>query len=120
MSDRVGHRGDLDQVDGSDVVTTSAPYVQVEPQHSWHGELVIRANDAGLSELIKALSKAREGTASVTGIVFASDGEGYGIHIQRIERPADYPHPFYTCEIEYQDYGGRGTTIHCGKCGKPR
>ena len=76
------------------------PYVQIEPQYSWHMDAYIRGNAAGLRELAKALLAAADGDAATTETVFASDGEGYEIEVRRLERPNDYPEPFYTTLVE--------------------
>lgn len=92
-------------------------YLQIEPQHFWHHEAIIRGDAAALKELARAILAAADGQHSVTEIMFASDGEGYGIEVHRIEKPADFPPPFYTCEHEHRDYG-IDTERYCGKCGK--
>ena len=77
-------------------------YIQLEPQHSWHGEAVIRGNASALRTLANALLAAADGDAATTPTVFASDGEGYKIEVRRLERPDDFPDPFYTIEMDLQ------------------
>lgn len=75
--------------------------VQIEPQYAWHCEAIIRGNRAGLKELAYALLAAADGDAATTDTVFVgADGEGYEIAIRRLERPDDYPQPFYTTLVQ--------------------
>jgi len=80
----------------------TTPYLQIEPQYAWHSEAYIRGNAAGLRALAHALLSAADGFAATTGDLFASDGEGYRIEILRIERPADFPDPFYTTIVQHR------------------
>lgn len=86
------------------IIATSEPYLQIEPQHAWHGDAIIQGNESGLRKLAAALLKACESMAAQSAAscrpVFASDGEGYEIVIMRQERLSDFREPFYTINVE--------------------
>lgn len=90
--------------EAKDIVATSEPFVQIEPQHAWHGDAIIQGNESGLRKLAAALLKACESMAAASSAeckaVFASDGEGYNIRILRQERLSDFREPFYTINVE--------------------
>lgn len=77
-------------------------WLQIQPQYCWHDEAYIRGNKAALKELAYSLLAAADGDAATTRDMFASDGEGYRIEIRRIERPDDFPDPYYTTTAQWQ------------------
>lgn len=83
-----------------EILCSSEPYLQIEPQHSWHGDAIIQGNESGLRRLAEALLKAANGNGSECKTMFASDGEGYTIVVLHEERPALFREPFYTFNVE--------------------
>jgi hypothetical protein len=87
-------------MDVKDICLTSEPYLQIEPQHLWHGDAIIQGNESGLRKLAAALLKAADATAETSHTYFASDGEGYDIIILHEEKPSAFREPFYTLNVE--------------------
>lgn len=58
--------------------------LNVYPQHVWHDDVYIVGNRAALELLAEAVQKALDGGRGQC-LSFANDGEGYDVHIVRLE-----------------------------------
>lgn len=76
----------------------SAPWVHVVPQFTWHGEARIVGTAKGLQALADAICAAMiKGTG--TAEVFARDGEGYGLIVERTATVDGLGEPYYGNEV---------------------
>ena len=77
------------------------PWLHVRGQFTYHAEATIRGTAEGLAALRQAIDDAlREGRGEAE--VFATDGEGYGITVDRMRTVASLGKPQYLDEIGRQ------------------
>lgn len=70
------------------------PLVHIRGQFTYHGEATIRGNVSGLIALRDALNEALE-NGSGERVVFATDGEGYEVIVERSSTVAGLGQPTY-------------------------
>lgn len=78
----------------------SPPLLHVYGQHFYHGPAMLRGNRQGLLELYMALRQALD-TSHGVATVFAIDGEGYPLEIQRVNLQASMGEPEYLYMLEW-------------------
>jgi len=77
------------------------PWLHIYGQYIYHGPATIKGTRDGLTALRDAITKALE-CGEETAEAFASDGEGYGVNILRVNTHASLGDPEYIYEAEFR------------------
>jgi len=86
----------IDTLAGKD----TAPFVNLYPQETWHGEATISGNLYGLLALRDTIDALLKNAGQSSGVyrpleIFASDGEGYKLYIKLMSNWNDQ-YPYYS------------------------
>lgn len=77
------------------------PWIHVYGQYMYHSEAVIRGTAPALTALRDAIDSALKGGEAEAN-VFATDGEGYEIKVQKVNTCALVGEPEYLYRLEYK------------------